>query len=73
MPDRALLFRNLADAQQIVTASEGRIRAQRRLITQLELDGLNSSSAKDVLDVLKEAHARYVETRDQIRGQLSFR
>jgi Spy/CpxP family protein refolding chaperone len=73
MPDRKALFDQLADAQRLVTQSEDRIRTQKAVVAALERDGLDSASAKDVLDAVIKSHERHVAARDQIREQLSFR
>jgi hypothetical protein len=73
MTDRKALFDQLANAQRLVTASEERIRAQKRAVADLQRDGKDSASAKEVLAELEKAHALYVGTLNQVREQLSFR
>jgi hypothetical protein len=73
MADRKLLFAELADAQRLVTLAEESIRAQKRLIAELDRDGRDSASAREVLTTLIQSHAGCVEKRDEIREQLSFR
>jgi hypothetical protein len=68
--DTALKLRHLVEAQRQVTESGARIGRQRRLIEELEGNGHDSFSARELLETFLDAHEQHEQDRERIRAAL---
>ena len=68
---RAFLTQVLAQAERHILIGEGHVSEQRRLIDELERDGHDVTSAKELLATFEESLWLHVQHRDRLRKELS--
>lgn len=69
--DRALIQDHLAMAERHVAEGEEHLDRQTALIAELERDGHDSRTARDLLGTLKESLALHIADRDRLRRELA--
>ena len=68
---RARMLQHLQEAERHVEQGRQHLRKQCELIEQLEQDGHDSSSARDLLHALEQTQMMHIADRDRIREQLT--
>lgn len=69
-PDRALLQRNFAEAQDHVLRGMQIIARQHEIIAELERDGHDTARARKLLDQFEQTQALHMAHRDRLRQEL---
>lgn len=69
--DHAALELHLAHVTQHIEEAAEHIIKQETLITELDRHGHDTTEAKKLLAVLREAHAVHVESRDRVSKELN--
>lgn len=69
--DRALIHDRLAMAERHVAQGKEHIERQTALIAELDRDGHDSRTARDLLGTLKESLALHIADRDRLRHELA--
>jgi hypothetical protein len=68
--DREMLQRHLAQAEQHTEAGRKHIARQREIITELECDGHETTTAWALMDQLEQAQAMHIADRERILREL---
>jgi hypothetical protein len=69
--DRKLEQRHLQEAERHVAEGREHIEKQRRIIAELERDGHDTSTARELLETLEQSHRIHEEYRDLIKAELT--
>jgi hypothetical protein len=67
--DRSTLLEHLAQARRHVAAGKRLIARQRELVAELERDGHDSSTAKQLLRIFEETQKLHVADRDRLERE----
>jgi hypothetical protein len=69
---RSMLEEHLALAERHVTQGEQHVAKQRAIVAELERDGHDASSARELLDVFEQTQATHMADRDRLRKELGL-
>ena len=67
--DRAMIEKHLAQAERHVADGERHITRQRQIIAELERDGHDAGSAKELLTIFEETQAIHIADRDRLKEE----
>jgi hypothetical protein len=70
--EREFLEQRLLQTEQELADIEERIGKQREIIAELQRDGLSTTLADEIVDVLLRTRARHEGTRDRLRKDLGY-
>jgi hypothetical protein len=71
MVDRAMVEQHLAQAERHVAAGERHIARQREIVRELDHEGHDLNSARDLLVQFEEMQALHIADRDRLRAELA--
>jgi hypothetical protein len=69
--DRQMLLEHLAMANKHVETGERHVRRQRELIAELERDGHDTASARQLLEQFEKLQEMHIADRDRIQRELA--
>jgi hypothetical protein len=67
-----MLQRHLAQAEQHVALGDQQVARQRALVAELERDGHDTQSSRDLLEQFEEMQKLHIANRDRLRAELGF-
>jgi hypothetical protein len=70
---RAILEKNLAEAEQCIVEGKIYVEAQRASVRKLARDGRDTAQARGILKSLQDTLALFIEDRDRLKNLLSGR
>ena len=65
-------LRHLVEAQRLVAESSAQIQRQCHLVEDLELKGLDTADARELLESLQDAYMLLEQERDRLRANLTM-
>ena len=69
--DRALIMENLAKAEEHVVLGQEHVWNQRKLVSRLERDGHDTTTARALLGLFENLLALHIEDRDRLARDLA--